>query len=162
MLSAQNGATVSAMPVVSYAALSERPPLVGVSCAKDSFTLKVAFQSKSFSLCLLGKEHVDAFTRLASAKGSRDADKLAEAGLRHRNGRKLDVPVIIGSAAAIECSLIKSLTLGDHVFLVGKIERASASPDFRGYWRFASYHPMLYAGWREGMNLYRNPSRRTR
>ena len=162
VLAASSGKTVAGMPVVSYSALSQRPPLLGVSCARDSFTLRIATAAKAFSLSLLGEEHVSALAYLASHKGGYGSDKLEAAGLMHGRGSKLDAPVIVGSAASLECSLTKVLRSGDHSFLVGKVEAASASSDFRGYWRFRSYHPILYAGWQGGMSLYRPASRRKR
>ncbi len=162
VLAARSGKTVAAMPVISYSSLSERPPLFGVSCARDSFTLQVASATKAFSLCLLGEEHVNAIALLASRKGEEGSDKLSNAGLKHRKGSRLGAPVIIGASAALECSLRRSLRTGDHVLLVGRIEAALATSDFGGYWRFRSYHPLLYAGWQRGIACYRPASRRTR
>lgn len=162
VLSARSGKTVAAMPVVSYSALSENPPIFGVSCAKDSFTLKTSLAAKAFSICLLDEVHVRALSELASRTGKEGEDKLAGAGLRHRNGSKIDAPIIAGSVAALECSLIRALRTGDHVLLLGKIESAMADPDFQDYWSFRSYSPMLYSGWEGGMRLYEPVSRRMR
>jgi len=160
VLGAQWGKTVAAMPVVSYAALSEKPPLFGVSCAKDSFTLRTSMAARAFSISLLDDEHVGAVSKLASRKGREGADKMDEAGLKHRRGTKLGAPIVVGSVAALECALLRTLRMGDHVLLVGRIESAVANDDFREYWRFASYHPILYAGWDQGVELYRPASRR--
>lgn len=162
MLAAQWGKTVAAMPVVSYSALSGRPPLFGVACAKGSFTLRTISLARRFSVCLLDEERVLAVTKLASGHGAEGIDKLASAGLRHRKGTKLGAPVILGSVASLECSLQKSLRTGDHVLLIGRIEEALASEDFRGYWRFWSYRPMLYSGWKRGVTLYQPINRRKR
>jgi flavin reductase (DIM6/NTAB) family NADH-FMN oxidoreductase RutF len=162
VLAARSGNTVGAMPVISYCSLSERPPLFGVSCSRSSQTLKVVAKSKAFSVCLLGEDRAKSVSLLASRKGSAGADKLATAGLGHEKGKALGTPLILGAVAALECSLLRSLRLGDHVFLVGKIESALAEGDFRNYWRFKSYRPLLYAGWQGGMRLYQEPSRRTR
>lgn len=155
LLSAQSGRTVAAMPVISYAQLSEKPPLFGVSCARGSFTLKLASASKAFALSLLDSKHISSFEALASRGGRPGSDKLTGAGLKHRRGRKVDAPVLSDSVAALECSLHSTTKFGDHVLLVGKVEAAYASADFRGYWRFSRYRPILYAGWRGGMSSYK-------
>ncbi len=155
VLSAQSGRTVSAMPVIAYAPLSEKPPLFGVSCGSGSFTLKVALASKAFALSLLDAKHVRSVEILASHRGKKGSDKLAEAGLKHRRGKAVNAPVISASIAALECSLYHTEKLGDHVLMVGKVEAAYASSDFDGYWRFRHYRPMLYAGWRDGMSTYK-------
>lgn len=162
VLAARSGDTIAAMPVISYSSLSERPPLFGVSCSKDSFTLRVISASKAFSICLVGEDKADAVSLLASRRGRMGLDKLAQAGLRHLKGKTLGSPVIVGSAAVLECSLRRSLRMGDHVFVVGRIESAQTTSDFGEYWRFSSYHPLLYAGWQGGMRLYHPASRRTR
>ena len=150
------------MPVVSYAALSEKPALFGVSCSRGSFTLRTTRAAGAFAISLLGDEHVGALSYLASRKGKEGADKLDGAGLKHRRGAELGAPIILGSAATLECSLVRTLRMGDHVLLVGRIESAMANSDFRDYWRFASYRPLLYAGWKKGMRLYRPIIRRKR
>jgi flavin reductase (DIM6/NTAB) family NADH-FMN oxidoreductase RutF len=160
VLAARSGDTVAAMPVVSYSALSEKPPLFGVSCARDSFTLRTSIKAGEFSISLLGDEYVGALSELASRKGRVGADKLHGAGLIHTKGAKLGAPIILGSAASVECKLLRTLGMGDHVLLVGRIESATANDDFRDYWRFASYRPILYTGWKRGMMLYRPFSRR--
>ena len=73
-------------------------------------------------------------------------DKLHSAGLKHERGRSLNVPIIEGSVAALECSLYARQKLGDHELIVGKVQEARAVEDFQDYWRFQTYHPMLYAG----------------
>lgn len=159
VLASRLGKTVAAMPVISYSSLSERPPLFGVSCAKGSFTLRVVSASKVFSLCLLGESRADSIALLASRRGRKGSDKLSEAGLAHSKGRLLGSPIILGSSAALECSLLRSLRTGDHVLLVGRIEAALATGDFDGYWRFKSYRPLLYAGWQGGLRVYGRASR---
>ena len=162
VLAAQSARTVSAMPVASCTALSERPPLLGVSCAKDSSTLRTARRAKAFSVCLLGREHVAAVSDLASRKGREGRDKLAEAGLGHRKGTKSGAPIILEADAALECRLVKAQTTGDHVLLIGRIESAMATSDFKEYWGFKSYEPMLYSGWAGRMKLYSPVNRKRR
>jgi flavin reductase (DIM6/NTAB) family NADH-FMN oxidoreductase RutF len=77
-------------------------------------------------------------------------DKLMAAGLKHSPGRKLDVPIVEGAAASLECSLDARQPLGDHELLIGRVHEARASEDFREYWTFESYRPVLYAGTQDG------------
>jgi flavin reductase (DIM6/NTAB) family NADH-FMN oxidoreductase RutF len=139
------------MPVVSYASVSESPPLVAVACNPRSFTCKLAVNASSFSLCILNRNHADAVAKLATTSGSRVKDKLLDAGLKHKPGSKLNVPVIKGADATLECRLKDQWLLGDHTLLVGLVEAASASQAFKDFWDFEKYHPLLYTGWREGL-----------
>ncbi len=154
VLSAMSGARVSAMPVVSYASVSDSPPLVAVSCARGGFTLKLALKARAFSLCILDGSHVDALSRLATVSGAKVKDKLADAGLRYRKGDQLKVPIIEGSVASLECSLAFKKRVGDHTLLVGSVEAASANESFSGFWDFRKYRPLLYTGWKGKLTTY--------
>jgi flavin reductase (DIM6/NTAB) family NADH-FMN oxidoreductase RutF len=154
VMSAEYGTRVSAMPVVSYASVSENPPLVAVACAPLGFTCKLALKARSFSLSLFGRDRADSLSLLATVSGGKVKDKLAEVGLKHRKGRKLTVPVIDSAVATLECSLKSRRRLGDHVLLVGRVGAAYASDAFSDSWDFALYKPLLYTGWRNGLTTY--------
>jgi flavin reductase (DIM6/NTAB) family NADH-FMN oxidoreductase RutF len=151
VLSVQYMGRVSAMPVVSYASVSDTPPLVAVACNPLSFTCKLVLKASAFSLCILNRRHADAIAKLATTSGSNVKDKLQDAGLRHKTGSKVKVPVIRGADACLECRLKDRWPLGDHTLLVGTVEVSYASEAFNDYWDFEKYHPLLYTGWRNGL-----------
>jgi flavin reductase (DIM6/NTAB) family NADH-FMN oxidoreductase RutF len=151
VLSAMAGKRVSAMPVVSYASVSDAPPMIAVSSVPSHYTCKLALEAGCFSLCILDREHAGAIARLASVSGSKVEDKLADAGLKHTRGEKLKVPVIQGASATLECSLAAKRKFGDHMLLVGEVRSARATEAFDGFWDFARYRPLLYTGWRGGL-----------
>ena len=154
IMSASHRGRVSAMPVVSYASVSDAPPMVAVACNPHGFTCKLALDARSFSLTLLGKGHLAAFERLATVSGARVKDKLAEVGLEHEAGTKLNVPVIRGANATLECRLKSKRKTGDHLLLVSQVDAAYASGEFTDTWDFSKYTPVLYTGWRGGMTTY--------
>lgn len=154
VLSAQYNGKVSAMPVVSYASVSVRPPLVAVGCDPASFTFKLASRAGAFSLCLLDRKRLKAIERLAATSGRTVDDKLQAAGLTHSKGKEVDVPVIEGADAVIECVVHSKRRLGDHFLVVGLVKTASASASFSDFWNFRRYRPILYTGWRDGMSTY--------
>jgi flavin reductase (DIM6/NTAB) family NADH-FMN oxidoreductase RutF len=154
LLAARHRGRVSAMPVVSYASVSDSPPMVAVGCNPESFTCKLAVEAGSFSLSVLGRDGVRALEKLATTHGSEVKDKLAAAGLAHRKGRALGAPVVAGAVATLECKVRSKARLGDHVLLVGEVKAASASEAFSDFWDFRRYRPILYAGWRGGLKTY--------
>lgn len=151
ILSTLHRGRVSAMPVVSYASVSVSPPLVAVACGKLSFTALLILKSKSFSLSVLDSSRLQAFEFLASKSGAQFKDKLSAAGLAHRKGVKLAVPVIDGAQATLECKLEKKISLGDHSVFVGSVKAARAVDSFSDSWDFSRYNPILYTGWKDGM-----------
>jgi len=145
---------VSAMPVVSYAAVSTSPPIIVVSCDPRSFTLKLALDSRAFSLSILGRSRVKAIEKLALTSGRGVPDKLAACGLSHSRGAELDVPVVRGAEATLECEVRSGRMLGDHVLLVGLVRACYASKKFADFWNFERYRPILYTGWRDRLTTY--------
>jgi flavin reductase (DIM6/NTAB) family NADH-FMN oxidoreductase RutF len=154
VLSAQFGARVSAMPVVSYASISDKPPLIAVACSPRGYTCKLSLKARAFSLSILDRTQSNAVALLATLSGAKVKDKLREAGLSHVNGKILKVPVIERSVATLECKLRDSSRHGDHLLLVGTVRAAYASEAFTEFWDFGRYRPVLYAGWREGLTTY--------
>jgi flavin reductase (DIM6/NTAB) family NADH-FMN oxidoreductase RutF len=154
VMSAKLGRRVSAMPVVSYSSVSDAPPLVAVSCYPTGFTCRLAQRAGSFSLCILDRDHGDAIARLATVSGAKVRDKLADAGLKYARGTKLNVPIVDGAAASLECSLRSKKKLGDHLMLIGEVEAARATDAFTDFWNFARYRPLLYTGWQGKLTTY--------
>ena len=145
------------MPVVSYASVSNTPPLVAVACNPESYTCKLALQSRTFSISLLGRDETSKLDKLATTHGGDLKDKLASAGIAHKKGVKLSVPAIVGAWATLECSLRSKHKLGDHLLLVGLVRAAYASDAFSDFWDFRRYKPILYTGWKDGMTVFQGP-----
>lgn len=160
-MSAEYGGRISAMPVVSYASISDKPPLVAVACSPFGFTCKLALRAKAFSLSILDRTHREAISSLATVSGMKVNDKLKAAGLDHTSGKSLKVPVIRDSLATLECKLGSKRKFGDHLLLVGEVRAAYASEAFTDFWDFSRYRPLLYSGWREGLTTYPDTSRTT-
>jgi flavin reductase (DIM6/NTAB) family NADH-FMN oxidoreductase RutF len=149
IISCNDRGLIYAMPVVSIMSLSNNPPLIGVSSSPKHSTHEAIVSVKSFSLSWVDASLVRSLEVLGTTPHSA-VDKLHSAGLRHTRGRTLDVPIIEGSAAALECSLYGRQTLGDHELLVGKVQDARAVEDFQEYWEFQTYTPILYTGMQDG------------
>ncbi|MDG6952988.1 MAG: flavin reductase family protein [Nitrososphaerota archaeon] len=148
--SAKAGGRASAMPVVSYLSVSEKPPIVAVACSPQGFTCRLARRSRCFSLSVLDREDASALSKLATTSGAAVKDKLAQAGLAHSDGMKLKVPVLGAAVATLECRLLSTSRLGDHLLLVASVEAAYTTGGFSGFWDYHRYRPILYAGWQEG------------
>jgi flavin reductase (DIM6/NTAB) family NADH-FMN oxidoreductase RutF len=145
IVSCSDGGVVYAMPAVSVIPLSNDPPLVGVSSSPGHATHQAVLNAGRFSLSWVDASLVKSLEVLGTTSHG-VPDKLRAAGLKHSRGRKLDVPIVKGAAASLECSLDARQPLGDHELLIGKVLDARATEDFQGYWRFESYRPVLYAG----------------
>jgi len=149
IMSCNDRGLIYAMPVVSIISLSNSPPLIGVSSSPNHSTHRAIVDVKCFSLCWVDASLTRSLEVLGTTPHSA-VDKLQSAGLKHTRGKMVDVPIVEGAVAALECSLYARQSLGDHELLVGKVQDARASEDFQDYWRFQAYNPVLYAGIQEG------------
>ena len=145
ILACNDRSLVYAMPVVSIISLSNDPPLIGVASSPQHSTHQAIVSVRCFSLSWVDASMARSLEVLGTTPHSA-VDKLQSAGLKHARGRTLDVPVVEGAVASLECTLYARQALGDHELLVGRVHDARASDDFQDYWRFEKYDPVLYAG----------------
>ena len=138
-----------AMPVVSMMSLSNSPALVGVSSSPEHSTHRAIVNVGCFSLSWVDASLVRSLEMLGTTPHA-GVDKLRSAGLEHTRGKTLDVPIVEGAVASLECTLYGRQAFGDHELLVGEVRDARASDDFQEYWRFQTYDPVLYTGIQEG------------
>jgi flavin reductase (DIM6/NTAB) family NADH-FMN oxidoreductase RutF len=149
IVSCYDRSLVYAMPVVSTVSLSNDPPLIGVSSSPGHSTHQAIANVRCFSLSWMDASQAKSLEVLGTTPHT-VPDKLQSAGLKHRRGKTVDVPIIEGAVAWLECTLYARQSLGDHELLVGRIRDAMASDDFQGYWKFEAYSPVLYAGIQDG------------
>jgi len=145
IISCSDRGLIYAMSVVSIISLSNDPPLIGVSSSPKHSTHEVIASVRRFSLSWVDASLVRSLEVLGTTPHG-TVDKLQSAGLKHTRGKALDVPIVEGAVAWLECSLYARQALGDHELLVGKVHDARASDDFQEYWKFQAYNPVLYAG----------------
>ena len=146
VVAARHMGILGAMPVVSLVSLANDPPMVGFSSSPSHSTLKAVLASGMFSVSWLDRRYSGPIVELGSKTGAGARDKLTLVGLNHTRGKALGVPIVKESSASLECRVVASEEYGDHVFVVGRVERAEASEDFRDYWGFEGYKPTMYAG----------------
>jgi flavin reductase (DIM6/NTAB) family NADH-FMN oxidoreductase RutF len=146
VVAASSGGRVSAMPAVSVISLSNDPALVGISSSPSHATHGTIVRAGSLSVSWLGREYAEVVEALGSASGAKIRDKLGAAGLHYSLKGPLKVPVIGEASAYLECALAGVHRFGDHDLLVAEVREARAIADFRDYWAFEAYHPILYSG----------------
>lgn len=137
---------VSAMPVVSIISLSNDPPMVGISSSPSHATHKTILKAGCFSVSWLDRRYGKTVEILGSESGARVRDKLCKSGLRFVLKSSPEVPIMREASAYLTCKLAEVRRYGDHNLLVARVETARAIRDFREYWEFKEYHPILYSG----------------
>ncbi len=108
----------------SFSSVSLEPPLVLWSLARQSYSLPAFEAAGHFAIHVLGADQRALSDRFARAGNDKFADLDIRAGLG-------GVPLLRHCAAVFECSVEHRYAGGDHVILVGRVQRfetASADP----------------------------------
>ncbi len=101
----------------SVTSLSLEPPLYLMCFGPQSNTFPVLFKTRSFCLNFLSA-HQETVARIFATKA---ADKVA--GIGYSLGKN-GLPILDGVVAACEGRLVASYPGGDHVIVIGSVERA--------------------------------------
>ena len=102
------------MTINSFCSVSLEPPLVAWCVDRAAASFEVFSRCRGFILSILdaGQEAV------ARRFATRGADKFAGIGIGHHCG-----PVIPGACAWLRCEVVRQISLGDHVMIVGRVQR---------------------------------------
>jgi flavin reductase (DIM6/NTAB) family NADH-FMN oxidoreductase RutF len=111
-LSAGNGTKKDAMTATAMF-VSEEPPLFVVSVAKHHLTHALIEETGEFVLNVASSGQVKLARSLGSAQGEK-VDKFVKFGIETQKGGTVDAPLIKGSYANIECSVITSFPVANY------------------------------------------------
>ncbi len=106
------GLTANAITSVSL-----EPPLLLICIDRKAETFAHFYDSKSFTVNILGEDQQELSSRFAKSGG----DKFS--GLSHRAGR-FGTPILDGVLGYIECRIVATHEAGDHVIHIGEVETA--------------------------------------
>jgi flavin reductase (DIM6/NTAB) family NADH-FMN oxidoreductase RutF len=120
--------SVVGLTVSSFVTLSFEPPLVMFAIQHDANSYPSIVASRAFGVSLLSIPQVEIARRFAT----KAPDKTAN--ISFESGTKLQVPLIPGSLAQIECLTNQIFISGDHAIVVGLVETA----------RIEDGEPLLY------------------
>ena len=118
----------------SFVTLSFEPPMVMFAIQQHADSYASLVSSKAFGVSLLGREQRQ-IAALFATKGREKIERTSFAV-----GGTLNVPLIEGSMAEIECLTSQVFVSGDHAIIVGLVEAA----------RTRAGEPLLYFGGKFG------------
>ena len=119
----------------SFTSVSLSPPLILVCIDKNAASYTTFAASTRFTVNILAEYQAEISTRFAS----KSADKFAGIEWCTRSGSG---PIIIGSAAWIDCNVHQKVDAGDHVILIGRVLQFESTPIAAlGYWRGTYFAP---------------------
>lgn len=136
VVTTEHEGTPYGITVASFASLSLHPPLVLICIEKAAKSHDAIAAAGRFGVSILAHDQAEVSGRFASKKID---DKFA--GVSHRRGEELGLPLIDGAICTLECRVHQQLPGGDHSIFVGEVIGARTSDD----------KPLLYfrSGYRE-------------
>ncbi len=129
LTSESEGGGLAAATVNWVTQASFDPPLVAVAVKADSAAHAVIKKTGCFALNVLGKgQQAVAYTFFKPVE--RDGDTIA--GEPVRAGEATRSPILEHAIAAVECTVVKTLELGDHSLVVGEVMAAQVAQEPEG------------------------------
>lgn len=134
---ASDGAFVG-LTVSSFASVSLDPPLVLFCLDRDAGSLPAFLAADCFAVNILGAAQETVSTRFADPDAPRFSPDRVEPWVT-------GAPVLSDALAALDCTVSARHDGGDHVIMVGRVQRAGVLSDTE---------PLVY--WRGGYRTLRN------
>jgi flavin reductase (DIM6/NTAB) family NADH-FMN oxidoreductase RutF len=146
LVTSQFQGRVGGMPAIWGMPLSFKPALVGVTIAPEHGTYRILAQAQAFALNFVDFRHVKQVGELGETSSKECKDKLSSVGFGVTFVGTTGQPLIEEAEAALECRVQEQYRTGSHQLIIGEVVAALAAESFSGYWDFAKYNPILYAG----------------
>jgi len=122
IVTSRAGDRIHGMTVSAFTEVSLDPPLVLICADKTSNTHPVITAGKVFAVNILARDQEDLSNRFASKK---DEDKRFD-GLDYEVG-ETGAPLIAGTVACLDCRVVESHDMGDHVIYIGEVQALRVS-----------------------------------
>jgi flavin reductase (DIM6/NTAB) family NADH-FMN oxidoreductase RutF len=120
VVSARHGTGYRGLTASSLVSISAEPPMVLVGLERETTTRAAVVEGKAFNVSVLARAQEFIAERFAGRAPAVDS---AWREIPHRLGTN-GIPLIEGSTAWLECSLVAVHEAGDHDICVGKVESA--------------------------------------
>lgn len=108
--------------------LSMDPPLIGCAIHPQRHTADMIRTGEEFALNIPGPALLKQTAFLGTRTGA-EANKIEEAALETFDAVRIDVPLVEGCLAWIECGLQDVLPVGDHTLYIGKVVAVHADDE---------------------------------
>lgn len=141
IMTTESGGRMAGVTANSFSSLSLEPPLILWSIARTSRSFPIFESASHFAVSILGANQLEVSQAFASSSQDKFANVAWRKGL---NG----VPVIEGALATLECATDRIYDGGDHIIMVGRVERYTYTEGdvllyYQGRYGVADEHPLL-------------------
>lgn len=111
----------NAMNVAWGGICSSTPPCIAISLREQRYTYENILERKAFTINLPSEDYVKEADYFGMASGKK-TDKFADTGLTAVKSITVDAPYIKEFPFNMECELVDSIRIGQHIHLIGEIK----------------------------------------
>lgn len=110
----------SVISVGMFAYFSGKPTLVGIGIATSRFSYELIEKSKAYVVNVVDEKLIEA-VKVCGENSGRDVDKFKLAKLTAVPASKVEAPLVEESPLSIECKVVQTIDVGDHVWFIGEV-----------------------------------------
>ncbi|MFX1283241.1 MAG: flavin reductase family protein [Promethearchaeota archaeon] len=137
---------INIMAVAWITPVSVKPPLIAMSIHPERYSYNLIIERGEFIINIPQYEQAQTVLFCGRYSG-RDTDKFQKVPLTPEKAKRVKVPRIMECIAHLECKVVKTIELGDHVLVIGKIIEAYALSDcFNEVYNITKFRPCLHIG----------------
>jgi flavin reductase (DIM6/NTAB) family NADH-FMN oxidoreductase RutF len=116
------------MAVSWWTYVSNKPATVAICVSQKSYTYALINQNHEFGLCVVDKSLNPAAFQCGTSSG-REVKKAESYGIQLINSEKIKPKIISAHRVALECGVIRSFPVHDHVMLIAGVLQIHLNPD---------------------------------
>lgn len=123
-----------------------KPPCIAVSLREERHSYASILARRAFTISVPSASHAAQADYFGIASG-KDADKFAATGLTPVRSELVDAPYVGEFPLVLECTLLRTVSLGMHIQFVGEIVDVKADADVldeKGYPDAAKVRPLIF------------------
>jgi flavin reductase (DIM6/NTAB) family NADH-FMN oxidoreductase RutF len=119
----------NAMNVAWGGICSSTPPCIAISIRKQRCTYDNILKRKAFTINIPSEKYIKEADYFGLISGKK-ADKIKDSGLTPVKGEKVDAPYIKEFPINIECKVIDTNQIGEHIQIIGEILDVKVDQDY--------------------------------
>lgn len=123
-----------------------KPALLAMSIRPERYSYKLIVETTEFVINIPTFKLAQKVL-LCGRQSGKSHEKFKEASLSPQKAKEVNAPVIKECIAHLECKVIKTIKLGDHVLIIGQVAAAHALDGyFAEVYDMTKFRPCLHVG----------------
>ena len=120
LISCEHSGKKNIISIGMFAYFSGKPTLVGVGIAPSRFSYGLIQKSGAYVVNIVDEKLIEA-VKICGENSGRNVDKFELAKLTAVPASRVSAPLIEESPLNIECKVVQTIEVGDHVWFIGEV-----------------------------------------